>query len=192
MPIQYRAVWTVPGGGTGYSVFNLREGGAVTPDQAAQNAADDIRVFFTDIDHLLPNEVSISFESEALVLDTSTGVLQDVIPVTPPASVAGLGSGVWVGGAGGRVDWSTSAIVGGHRLRGRTYIVPLSAAAFETDGTLAAASIVSLAGAGNTLISNGGLDFAIGVWSRTHGVFADAISASAPDKSAILRGRRDE
>lgn len=185
---QYRAFWTVPGGGTGISNFHARD---VSDPTLAQAFADTIKQFFIDVRTSLPNDVTISFDSE-VTIHNNDGELGTVIPVTAPASTTGGQTGGWAGAAGGRVDWLTGAVIAGRRLRGRTYIVPLAAVAYENDGTLTAATITQFTSAANLvrtgLQSNG---TPLVVFSRTHGVVQDVTGVVVNDKTAILRSRRD-
>jgi hypothetical protein len=191
---EYRAIWNVQGGGTGYSVFHVREG--VTPSlaTAAQGFADDLRAGFALLTGILPDDVIINFDSEARQLNSSTGVLEAVAAVNPPAQVAGTSASSYSAPAGGRVDLITESIVNGRRLRGRTYIVPLVSTAYSTTGTLTASARTSLENAFETFRDETDL-YSLGVWHRpvggAGGIIADVASVSAPAESAILRSRRE-
>lgn len=188
MPAQYRAIWSVLGGGTGYSVFH-----ASNPTDAvdAQEFADGVRAFFNAILDRLPNDVSITFDSEVVQL-ADDGTLVAVFPVTAPAIVVGSGTGNYSRAAGGRIDWATGAIAGGRRITGRTYIVPIVAAEFDASGLLTSACIADLQAAADALISgllaNG---VVLSVWSRKNASTHPVVTASIPAKGAILRSRRD-
>lgn len=188
MPSQYRAIWSAPGGGTGYSVFHADVAGDSTD---AQEFANAIREFFLDVQGLMPDDVSISFDSEVLNL-SETGELVGVLPVTAPAAVVGSGTSGFSRATGARIDWSTGVIVSGRRLTGRTYIVPLESFCFDSSGLLTSIVQTNLLDAANgllTALTTAGI--VLKVWSRTHGQSAVVISASAPPKGAILRSRRD-
>lgn len=187
MPAQYRAIWDVPGGGTGYSVLHFTTAGNST---AAQLIADHARIFFNDLSSLLPDDVDITFDPEVLDL-SEAGVLISVWPVTPPSAVAGSSTAVYSRAAGGRVDWATDQIVSGRRLSGRTYVVPLKSDAFTTTGELASGTVTTLSAAAATFIGNTSGNRPLRVFSRTHGVSAVVTDASVPLAGAILRGRRD-
>lgn len=189
MVAEYRAIWNVPGGGTGYSVFHFNDPGDAGD---AQDAANAIRIFFAAIVTLLPDDVTITFDNEMRVLNPSTGTLTGVFPVSPPASVVGSGVGTWANAVGTVVTWDTGSIVGGRRLRGRTFIVPLIGTAYDNAGTIASASIVTLFNAADTLRTNLlAAVMPLAVWSRAHGQIALVQSASVNDRTAVLRGRRD-
>lgn len=188
MPSQYRAIWSTLGGGTGYSVFHADVAGDVTD---AQEFANAVRTFFNSIADRLPNDVTITFDSEVVNL-AETGELVGVFPVTAPTLVTGSGALNYSRAAGGRIDWATGVIAGGRRLTGRTYIVPIVAAEFDNSGLLTSACIADLQAAANTLISDlTAAGIVLRIWSRKNAVSAVVISASVPPKGAILRSRRD-
>lgn len=187
MPAQYRALWSVPGGGTGFSVlhFTLAGNGGV-----AQTIADQTRVFFEAVKGGFPDDVTINYDSEVLDL-LEDGTLSAVWPVTPPAATTGTSAAVYSRAAGARIDWGTDTIVNGRRLSGRTYLVPMGSTFFDTVGLITTANRAALVTAGTNFITQTGLNRPLRVWSRTHGVSAVVTDASAPAAGAILRGRRD-
>jgi hypothetical protein len=153
--------------------------------------ADAIAAFFSDVADVIPTDVVIAFDSEVVNL-AEDGTLTAVFPVTPPTSVPGSGTGNYSRAAGGRVDWSTGVIVGGRRLTGRTYLVPLISNAFDADGLVSSTVQGGLTTAGNDLIAAmNSAGIPLQVWSRKNAASHVAISASAPPNGAILRSRRD-
>lgn len=181
--------WSGSVGGAGVSVFHL----AVPADQAAaQDAIADMRTFFTNIASLVPNEISWVPGSEVRILNTNTGELTGVFSVTPGSPISGGNVGGYNLAAGGRVDWTTGIIVGGRRLRGRTYVVPLAVASYSNVGQLLAATVTQLTTAATTFRNDmAGGAHPLQVWSRANGVAADVASVSIPPMGAILRSRRD-
>jgi hypothetical protein len=191
MVLEYRAQW-LTSGGAGVSVFHGRGTTGTPPETAAQDLANRVRAFLFEMVNSLPDEVTLSFPDEVLDRNTSTGVLEGLHSVTAPAGFGGNVSGNFAAPAGARVHWNTEAIVSGRRLRGRTFIVPIAAAAYDTNGTLTSTFRTALLGAANTFIDSGVNAWVeASVWSPTHGVQADITSVSVPDEAAILRSRRD-
>lgn len=190
--LEYRALWQVGIGGPGSSVFHGRIPTATTAGDSAQALADRVRAFMEAVKTVVPGGVTWSFPSEVLEIDTATGVLEDVHNVTPPANVLATGNGVHAAPAGVRIEWRTLAIVNGRRLRGRTFIVPLSTAQYETNGTLVPTCITTLTNAGNAYKDSSVFNASqASIWSRTHGTQADITSFNVPDEVAVLRSRRD-
>jgi hypothetical protein len=187
MPAQYRAIWTTPGGGTGYTVLHFLP---ATNGTFAQNIADDVHDFIADFSTNIPNDVSIQFDSEVLEL-TDAGVLTAVYPVTPGAQVNGSATGEFARAAGARLDWATDVIVAGRRLSGRTFMVPMAGSIFDTNGLLDSSIVTAFQTAANDFLSATATHKQLAVWSRTHATTAAVTSVSVPPQGAILRGRRD-
>lgn len=187
MPGEYRAIWTTPGGGTGYSVFHTT---TMVSTSNAQSAANAIRAWFNTLVGLFPDEVTITFDTEFLELDVA-GNLLNVYAVTPPSSVTGSQTASYNRAAGIRVDWGTGVILAGRRLTGRTYLVPASSGAFDSNGLVTSATVTAIQAANSTLLTALNTVGNLGVWSRTHSAVHDVTTSSVPTKGAILTGRRD-
>lgn len=187
MPSQYRALWSTPGGGVGFSVFHFQD---VVSTTEAQNTANAIRTFFNGVAGILPDDVVITFDPEVVVLDLA-GALVTVFPVTPPASVTGGSTSTFNRAAGVRIDWNTGHIVAGRRLKGRTYLVPVASTTFDTVGIVTSAASTAILAAANALITATSSIKPLTIWSRTHGIMWAVDSAAVPGKGAILTGRRD-
>lgn len=190
MVYQYRAEWLGITGSPGVSVFNARLSGAAL-DTGPQQFADNVRVFFDGLKGYLGAGTSISFSAEVVEMDTVTGVLTAVHPVSAPATVTSIDGGKFAAPAGVRVDWLTESITAGRRLRGRTFIVPVTSTIYEANGTIDATARDNILAAASGLISGMENIGSLSVWSRTHGVLADVQAASVPDEVAVLRSRRD-
>ena len=187
MPAQYRAIWLVPGGGVGYSVFHFALAGT---QGNANSIATATHNFMASLVGQLPDDVHITFDAEVLDL-TDGGELVAVWGVTPPAQVAGTGVGSYARAVGARIDWATGKIVNGHRLNGRTYVVPLVGSAFDTTGNLIASVAQSITDQATAFIAATQASSRLVVWSRTHSISWPVTTASTPVVGAILRGRRD-
>lgn len=196
------AIWSGFFGAPGYSNFHFTtdagfwDGGIIGDEAqiAADSAAERIGSALTQLSTVLPSGVTIQTESEADVLNSDTGELIGNIEV-PGYMATGSGSGGGYSAAsGGVINWRTNDYRFGRRIRGRTFIVPLSGSAYEDDGTLTSSALSTLRGFGSDIIAGGG-DPEFGVWSRPRdgsgGVFATAVSSQVPDMAAVLRSRRD-
>ena len=193
MPLEYRVNWAGGIGGQGVTVFHGRPRLDGQASEAAQELAERARAFFAALAAgIIPATVTLSFESEAVNLDTTTGTLLGVIPVDPPDNVVGGAGTVYARPSGLRVDWLTDAVVAGRRLRGRTFLVPASSGAFLADGTPGPAVLTLVKNAADDFYdSTLGDEVSPSIWSRTHGIQADITGASVPDEAAILSSRRD-
>ena len=189
-----RGEWAVPGGGAGVSSFAFHNTDHTKATTSQANAAASaVRTFFNSLTVGIPNEVSLAFPGPVDCFVVETGQFADQTPLTTvPASVVGANSGTWLGGAGAKVTWNTSAVVNGRKVRGFTYLVPYGASTFESNGTLVDTAITAiLASANNYLTLMTAASLQAVVWSRTHHSVHPITAPSVLDKSAILRSRRD-
>lgn len=192
MVFEYRVGWNSGGTNPGVTVFHGRKGPTSTDSGAAEDLRDKARAFFDAVKGMVGGGVVWNFPGEVTELDTVTGQLQNVVQITAGASVTATGATAYAAPAGGRIEWRTPAIVNGRRLRGRTYVVPLTTGFFDTQGTLSASAITTLSTAAAAFLDLGTYGrISPCVWSRTHGVLADITSAIVPDEAAVMRSRRE-
>lgn len=197
--LRVKAAWTGFQGAPGYNLFHFgafSETGFTPAD--SQSAVTRVKAFFDGIQTTMPTQVRVQVLADVEVLDPSTGELQEVHGVTAPAYTQGntLSTASFASAVGAVVGWRTSQVRRGRRIRGRSFLVPLSSTAFETDGTLNGGVITSITSAANTLRTSTGAA-GMGVWGRpsgpgaTDGVWAPCTAVSVPDMGAVLRSRRD-
>lgn len=178
-------------------------------DADAQVAVDRVRDAMITAPALWPPSFTWTIQGDVDVLADTTGVVSSHHGVT---SRTGLGTNTGSLGplpVGILLQSHTGAYVGGHRLIGRTYFVPIAAGA--TDGPVVPdAWRGSVLDTGNALLA-AGLTFVVPyVWSRPRpatavgphrpagaaraarvGSSAKVTSYSVPAKWAILTSRRD-
>lgn len=110
--------------------------------------------FFAAFASALPTGLSIRVPNTGDIIDATTGEITGTwVQGTAPALVNGVGGGVYAKGVGLQVKWSTSGITRGRRVKGTTFIVPLIASAFDSDGTLSSTWVTAGATAGNAYIT---------------------------------------
>lgn len=179
-------------GSPGFSNYYFAGGGGLISD--AQQVADRTRGAHVFLATMLPAGVTLSLDPEVAVITAETGEIQDYRTVTPGGTITGTGTGNWSAASGAVVNWRTGDVRFGRRIRGRTFLVPLANTAFDVQGTLSTAALTAINQYAGGIIG-GDLDSEFGVWSRPRdgegGVFATAVSATIPDKVAVLRSRRD-
>jgi hypothetical protein len=189
------AVWSGFPGGPGFSNFYFTQPAITGP--SAQAVATDVRAFFAGFSGLIPAGVAIQVAPQVALIDEATGTLQDEITVaTPPAVLNGGGNGERSAPSGAVVNWKTSTIVAGRRLRGKTFLVPLTIQSYDNTGTLTDAALALLRASAATLATvNVGAPTELCVWHRpvngAGGSLGIVTSSSVPDKAAILTSRRD-
>jgi hypothetical protein len=141
----------------------------------------------------LPTGVVLSWTGSVDVMESTTGVLLFSVSITPPANVTGSATGAYAAPTGACVSWVTSGVVGGHRVAGRTFLVPLGQVGFENDGTLAPGVLTAVNSAASTLIS-APPEFVI--WHRPdnfaagNGSAHPVLASKITDKAAVLTSRR--
>lgn len=189
--IQMR--WTNFSGAPGYSAFHFdsaTEGAGPT----AQQCADAVGTLVTSWQTHIPDPVNLTIESEVQVLNELTGELLSFETITPPALTGGGATGNYSAASGAVIIWNTAGVRRGRRIQGRTFVVPLAATAFATDGTLSPTAQSSMQAAATTFADS---ITAPVVWARpsgpgaSDGQTASITQARVPDLAAVLRSRRD-
>jgi hypothetical protein len=164
----------------------------------AQQAADITRAFLvgclTQAPATLPTGCSVVGPTSVDTVEPATGTLINTTAITQPAQINGTATGNFASSTGACVTWLTAGIVAGHRVRGRTFLVPLAAAAFTSTGGLAPAYQTALSAAVTTLLA---ASPDLVVWRRPISQAAGGggtnavLAARVPSKSAVLTSRRD-
>lgn len=192
------AIWQGFQGAPGYTKFSFM---GLSDAASLNQAGAAIRQFFEAMKTQLPNGASVTVQSAIPVHEMSNGqLLREDTMTSPPQAVVGtaIAGTLYSGGVGVYVTWNTSAVFEGHKVRGRSYIVPLVLTG-AADGTLGTGTITLVQNAADALIASQGGKFA--VWSRLMtkddhpvqigGGLSTVTSAVVRDKTGILRSRRD-
>ncbi len=197
MTVMYKATMTWNGfpGAPGYT--NLY---ATTTDPlstGAQAFYDGINTWRLTIKTLCTSLVTLSILPTIETIDDSDGSLLDIITVgSPVADVTGTNSGSTTGATGLVVNWLTAGAVFGRRRMGRTFLVPMAAAALDPDGSPSSAVLASHRTAASTYAAGGAFHPCVWVRPKTGtgahaGQAVPITGARIPDLSAVLRSRRD-
>lgn len=186
------AQWTGFTGAPGYSNFHFTENPTGETGSVIRAQVHD---FFSELASLLPGVVTITVDPTVEVFDESTGLLTGYETDTEDLSpVSGSGTDNFSGPAGAVINWLTATVVNGRRLRGRTFVVPLRATAYEEDGTLSSSVLGTLNDAAEVL-SGPPFESTFCIWSRPQGGGTGAVGPvvghQVPDMAAVLRSRRD-
>ncbi len=194
MALMWRVVAQWGGGkiGTGFTNFHFTEGVGT-----AQAAADSARAFLFSAygpgQAYMPQAINITFSGSVDVIEPGTGALVTSLSVTAPLPVTGADTGNYAAPAGLCVTWRTAGFVGGHRVRGRTFIVPLGPAGLQNDGTPATAAVTAAQTAAATFLA-ATPEFV--VWHRPESLALGGGSAhvvlgsNVTDRAAMLTSRR--
>lgn len=196
--LKVTAKWAGFPGAPGYSNFYFGDfSGSNTLGQAeSQGAVNRVNAFFGAIADRLPPSVNVTVQAEVQLINAADGKLVSAFNVPVPTAIPGTSATpMFSGPTGIVVTWRTQAVRNGRRVRGRTFLVPISSAAYESDGTLIAAYRDDVAVAAAALADASGTPD-LGVWARpsskgaTDGSLAQVTVATVPDMVAVLRSRR--
>lgn len=200
--MRVKARWTIPGAGTAFSVLHFgTEGGADPVDLDASNAVNATRTFFEACKLYLPSVVSLDYLTDVEVIDVPTGNLLGVVTAGSVAATTGgaAASLAWSAPSGACITWSTAGLrtvtSKPRRVRGRTFLVPLSTSAYDQSGNLLTAALTAFNTAATGLRGNfNGQKFGIygrpGVNGAPVGVYHAVTGHRITDQAAVLRSRR--
>ena len=190
--------WTIPGAGTAHTVLHFGTLDASTPTQAdADEVISKVAAYAGAIKAYIPNVVSLLVSSEVEEINVATGKLIGIYTGATQTAQAGTASATagWAAPAGGVISWSTAGIRNNRRLRGRTFIVPMSNEVWDVDGTLKSVPLTGLNTAAAALRAPGTQVY-LTIYGRPSGVGASdgvewqALAHRVPDMAAILTSRR--
>lgn len=200
--LRVKSRWSGFSGAPGYTLLHFRDFTGTAPDNGDPTAAQATaavartKTFFEAIRSTLPNSVSIQVESEVEVIEDTTGQLTNTFAATPVTVTVGSGGTDFAGPIGAVINWRTTAVRNGRRVRGRTFLVPLRGLSFDATGALGATSRTTLVNAATALADTTGSPD-LGVLARpsstgaTDGQWHPVSGASVPSMAAVLRSRRD-
>lgn len=163
---------------------------AAPPVAAVKAAFEAAKVF-------IPVGNTLTFPTSGDQITDTTGALSGVWTATGGGTVTGTGDTLCAAGVGACIGWTTGGIVTGtkgpRKVRGRTFLVPITGAFFDAQGTLSAACLTTLNTLAASLMASGPL----AVWHRpttaggTDGNSYGVQSYKVRDKVAYLSSRRD-
>ena len=181
--------------GVGHTILNTLSSGS--PDTTA--AATAITAWLNGVMDISLAAVTAKLQSTVEVVNEADNSITGAVVVpaqTAQSGSAAVGSGFGAG-VGARVRWQTAAFRNGRRVVGTSFIVPMWADYFESDGTIKAAAITLLQNASNTLLTAlTAADAVLGVYSRptavgaNDGVISSVTGATIPDQVSWLTSRR--
>lgn len=186
------AAWSGFRGAPGYSNFYFAGGGA--DELLLEQSGEAVRNFFQQFRDFLPSGLRITVRGNAEVIDEANGQITSQVDFTPPAQVLGGTSGNYSAASGAVVNWNTNSYRNGRRVRGRTFLVPLTSSAYDSGGDLIQGAIDDINN-GAAYLSSGSAPLPFVVWARpvngSGGSAEPVVSHTVPDLGAILRSRRD-
>jgi hypothetical protein len=197
--IRVKINWTGFQGGPGYSNLYFEPVPESDPWTTinVQAAVDKTQTWLATWRTALPATVVTGIDSQVAELDEQSGNIESFFTAAVVTPAPGTQAGTYSAPSGACVNWTTGGVRNGRRVRGRTFMVPISSFAMSPDGTFentflgnwrAAAATFTGDSNGNRLV----------VWARpTPGALIpdggayDVIGSSINDKAAVLTSRRD-
>lgn len=180
IPVEWVGASGLPGVSVFYSI------------PSATTALADLVAFFDAIKALFPSSLSWTVPDSGDTIEDTTGELTGSWTGAGGAVVdAAGGTGPYAAGTGAYVQWGTNAIVGGRRLKGRTFLCPLVTSVYENNGTIASTPLSTMLAAAQTLAGQA----SISIWHRPGSVLAggesaSVVNATVRDQVTSLRSRR--
>lgn len=171
--------------------------------ESADICWDVVRAAWEQLKTLLPNYVTHDVSRDMDLLNYETGVLQTVlVHVGGDQLVEGVGTGLSLPPAAAMcLNLNTDQFLHGRRVRGRSFISPISQGSSDADGTPTAAALAIVAAVSDIMKQDIGRLGQYVVWSRpreaSEGVEArvgdksNVLGITTPNEFATLRSRRD-
>lgn len=180
--------------------------GDVVDQEIADDAWDRVRAAWEQLKTLNPNYVTHDLSRDMELLNFETGQLQDVlVHVGGDQLIEGVGTGLSLPPAAAMcLNLNTDNFIEGRKVRGRSFISPISQGSSDADGTPTAAAIAIVAAVSELLKDDESFIAQYCVWSRPReasegppvveardGAVSTVKSITMPNQFATLRSRRD-
>jgi hypothetical protein len=157
-----------------------------------------LKTFYAAIKQLFPLNLTFQIPTSGDIISEANGQVIGTWTGTGGGSeTSSAGTGGYAGSAGAVLRWVTGGVVNGHRVVGRTYLVPMHQNSYATDGSLQATVQTTVQTAALALL--GSYVDGLKVWARPTppghpnprvGGIHTATSALVPDIAAVMRSRR--
>lgn len=152
----------------------------------------DLSAFFTSVGLVIAGGTTFSFPTSGDLIDDATGNLVGTWTEPAQASVLSAGIGQFANGVGARVVWGTSGTTNNRRVKGSTFLVPLTVGCYTGSGHLDDTIRGNLRTAALSLMSASAGEMVI--WTRpvagAGGKSQEVVGAEVPDRVSWLRSRR--
>jgi hypothetical protein len=184
---RIRCIWTGFVGSPGVSTFYATDAATLLPQ---------LRTFFQVCHDYLPTDVYIDIEPSGDTIESTTGALTGSWAGSAVAQVHGNDSAAYSGVSGGLVQWASSTVLSGRRLRGRTYLVPFGGGQYDVSGQIASSQRGSIAAAAQALATAASGNMKIyqrprsahASWTDRRGVVHPAVSARSGGFGSVDTG----
>lgn len=182
---RVRVIWTgTPAVGDGLSTFYFNSAVGTPAQQVAA-----VNTFLDSVAASYADNLSWSTEQEVATINEATGNLEGLASVTPATGVGLDATDQLSPATQGLLRLAGAMIVGGRLLRGRLFLPGPCEGVNSPGGIPLLAYRTDYQDAAAVMIADANVEWRI--WSRTHGVSGDVVTATVWDKWAVLRSRRD-
>lgn len=143
--------------------------------------------------YLVPDNTTLTIEGSGDTIDSSTGLITGTWSDGASIPAVGTGSSSQYFAAGGAcITWSTGGVVAGRRVKGRTFLVPLTSLAYQ-GSALVGTAVSAIQTATNTLLGSGNVFWVLHRPTTPGGSDGSAFqitSGLVKNHQAILSSRR--
>jgi hypothetical protein len=178
---KLEVVWNGTSGLPGVSVFY---------GPPAVDPTGDVKEFFNAIKAIFPTGLTWTIPNGGDTVDEGSGVLTGGWTGANGGAVSASGGLNHAAGCGGYVQWLTTTVTNGWRVKGRTFLAPLMNSAYDSSGTIENTYLATIQTAANALVAAG----TVWVWHRptagTGGNGCVMTAANVPDQVTSLKTRR--
>jgi len=140
----------------------------------------------------MPPSCIITVHNTGETYELETGLFTEFWSAGTSLVLPGTGQPTYTKGVGVRCVWETAGVTGSRRVRGSTFVVPVSTGVWSADGDIETAVRTHMQTAADAYVVATATTNAI--WSRPipgrPGHASRILSAIVPDKVATLRSRR--
>ena len=152
----------------------------------------DVTAMWTAMVLRLVTGMVLTTENTGDLIDIATGEISGSWTDGTTSNVATTGTGVYAAGVGARIRWATSGITNGRRVRGSTFIVPLTSGDYDSNGTIGGAALTAIGNGAGALFtgSEGNLRIYTRPVAGRAGAAHPVVGYTTPDKVSWLRSRR--
>lgn len=189
---RVRTVWSgsaVTGGGVSTFYF----------DEAGSGWVASLNTFWTAVKPFCPTGITWTTQGSGDLINVETGELSGSWTDGGTSVVNTVGGNNWAAGAGARIKWRTSGLVGGRRVAGSTFICPVMIDNYDLSGQIKASTVITLSAAAQALVTASTHE--LNIYSRKvegsvdpaddrAGEASPAISGECPPYVSWLRSRR--
>jgi hypothetical protein len=147
---------------SGQNVVGLAKNVLHFDDTTANPDTAAIRSAYALLGSALATSTTIRVPGTGDHINSATGALAGTWSTSTPAAIVGSSTDTTAAGVGACVNWNTAGIVNFRKVRGRTFLAPLSTFAFDAQGTITTAQLTALNNFAAAMLAIGTL----AVWHR--------------------------